>query len=158
MPYSFGAQLEQGESGESFLDRFFSRWFRIEPATHDEQRSGIDRYFYDRKHPRLLLIEYKTDTLAAQTGNAFIETVSVDTADRAGWVFTSKADLLLYFVPGKHVIYILRLEAIRLRLPYWSLVYDLREVPNKGYHTHGLLVPLDELARCAERVVNCSLP
>jgi hypothetical protein len=152
-PYNFADQLSHGERGETFLDRYFSRWFRIQPSTPEEQRLGIDRHFHHLKSHDEFTVEYKTDSTAARTGNAFIETVSVDSDQKAGWAFTSQADRLLYYVPGKRVVYILKMTAIRARLPFWLATYALREVPNNGYHTHGLLVPLAELERCAERVM-----
>lgn len=155
-PYNFDDQLAHGEQGEAFLDRFFSRWFRIKPAALEEQRHGIDRHFHHLKSHEDFTVEYKTDSMAARTGNAFIETISVDTEQKAGWAFTSQADMLLYYVPGKATVYILKMTAIRARLPIWMTTYDLREVPNHGYHTHGLLVPLEELEQVAERVLNCS--
>lgn len=155
IPYNFDDQLSHGERGEVFLDRYFSRWFRIEPATEEQQRQGFDRIFHHRKSRSAYTVEYKTDTAAARTGNAFIETVSVDAAEKAGWAFTSQADMLLYYVPGKNIVYILKMAAIRARLPFWLQTCEVREVPNNGYHTHGLLVPLEELERCAERVLTC---
>lgn len=148
--------MAQGEQGEAFLDRHFSRWFRIIRATSDEQRQGIDRWFHALRRPHSFAVEYKTDWTAAQTGNAFIETISVDTRERDGWAYTSAADLLLYYVPGRARIYVLTLTALRFRLPFWQQQYPVREIPNSGYHTHGLLVPLDELARCAFRVLSCA--
>ena len=155
-PYRFDQQALQGERGEAFLDRHFSRWFRIEPATLEEQRQGIDRHFHHLKSGQDFTVEYKTDSLASRTGNAFIETVSVDSGQKAGWAFTSQADRLLYYVPGKQIIYILKMATIRARLPFWLQTCEVREVPNNGYHTHGLLVPLEELERCAERVLACN--
>lgn len=140
------------------LDRYFARWYRILAATPDEQREGIDRWFYALRRPRSFAIEYKTDWTASRTGNAFIETVSVDTRDRAGWAYTSAADLLLYYLPGRASIYVLALTALRYRLPFWTQQYPIREIPNDGYHTHGLLVPLDELARSAQRVLSVQRP
>ena len=151
--YRFDEQLEQGEQGEAFLDRYFARWFHISHATPGEQRQGIDRWFYALRRPRSFAVEYKTDWTAGRTGNAFIETVSVDTRDRAGWAYTSAADRLLYYLPGRAAIYVLTLTALRYRLPFWTQQYPLREIPNDGYHTHGLLVPLAELERCAHRVL-----
>lgn len=152
--YRFDQQLEQGEQGEAFLDRYFARWFRILPATPDEQREWIDRWFYALRRPRSFAVEYKTDWTASRTGNAFIETVSVDTCDRAGWAYTSEADVLLYYLPGSATIYVLTLTALRYRLPFWAQLYPLREIPNDGYHTHGLLVPLTELEQSALRVLS----
>lgn len=48
----------------------------------------------------------------------------------------------------------LTLTALRYRLPFWTQQYPIREIPNDGYHTHGLLVPLDELGRSAQRVLS----
>jgi len=100
-------------------------------------------------------VEYKTDHTAARTGNAFIETISVDSEQKAGWAFTSQADVVLYYVPGRDQVYVLRTTAVRSRLPFWLQACEVRQVPNDGYHTHGLLVPLDELAGCADRVLHC---
>lgn len=152
-PYNFADQLSHGKRGETFLDRFFAHWFRIEPAAPEEQRHGIDRHFHHLKSHDDFTVEYKTDSAAARTGNAFIETISVDTEHKAGWAFTSQADVLLYYVPGKDTVYILKMAAIRARLPLWRQTCEVREVPNGGYHTHGLLVPLQELERCADRVM-----
>jgi hypothetical protein len=116
-PYNFDDQLSRGELGEALLDRFFAQWFRIKPATPEEQRQGIDRHFHHLKSHQEFTVEYKTDSLASRTGNAFIETVSVDTEQKAGWAFTSQADMLLYYVPGKRVVYVLKMAAIRTRLP-----------------------------------------
>jgi hypothetical protein len=152
-PYDFNEQLAEGDRGEASLDRHFSRWFRIEPATPEEQRQRVDRHYRHRTSGQNFKVEYKTGSTASRTGNAFIETVSVDTEQRAGWAFTSQADMLLYYVPGKRVVYVLKMAAIRARLPFWLQKHEVREVPNNGYHTHGLLVPLEELERCAERVL-----
>jgi hypothetical protein len=154
-PYNFDDQLAHGERGEALLDRFFSRWFGIEPATPEEQRRGIDRHFHHLTSHNAFTVEYKTDHTATRTGNAFIETVSVDTAQKAGWAFTSQADRLLYYVPGNGVVYVLKMATVRAQLPVWQRAYEVREVPNNGYHTHGLLVPLEELEQIAERVLAC---
>ena len=99
-------------------------------------------------------VEYKTDYKAAETGNAFVETVSVDTAGKAGWAYSSEADYLIYFIPGDGLIYIIALEVLRRELPRWVREYPLRTAQNEGYATHGLLVPLDEFERSAEVVIS----
>jgi len=148
--YQFQPQLAQGEAGERKLDEYFGKWFTITLATRDEQRAGIDRIF-TRGHNRYQ-VEYKSDARAAQTGNAFVETIGVDTANKAGWAYTSQADWLLYYVPGPEIVYIIRFRALRNALPRWVATYPTRRIPNQGYHTHGLLVPLDEFERVAKRV------
>lgn len=153
-PYSFNEQLCHGEHGEEFLDHYFSRWFHIEQASLEEQRLGIDRFFTSRNQKHRLAVEYKTDETASRTGNAFIEIISVDIAGKAGWAYTSQADYLLYYVPQRAFIYMLKMTDIRDRLSLWHRQYPLRRIPNNGYNSHGLLVPLRDLERYAEAIFN----
>ena len=163
MTYSFDTQKARGDAGEQFLDRWFAAArtcgagtgeYDVQPATREEQRRGIDRIFTHRRTGKRLTVEYKTDYKAAQTGNAFVETVSVDTTGKAGWAHSSEANYLIYFIPGDGLIYILALEVLRRELPRWVREYPLRVAQNEGYATHGILVPLDEFERCAEVVIN----
>lgn len=98
MVHEFHASLKRGELGEAELGRCFAQWFVIEPASKDEQQRGIDRHFTERATGKRLRVEYKTDYMAHRTGNAFIETVSVDAASKPGWAYRSEADVLIYFV------------------------------------------------------------
>jgi len=100
MTYTFDTQKARGDAGESFLDQVFAADYEVRPATRAEQRRGIDRIFTHRQTGRRLTVEYKTDYKAAHTGNAFVETVSVDTAGKAGWAYSSAADYLIYYVPA----------------------------------------------------------
>lgn len=148
--YDFSAQLAQGETGERKLDAYFSRWFSIRPAKRAEQRRGIDRFF--SRQGATYPVEYKTDARADETGNAFVETVSVDTVGKQGWAYTSEAEFLLYYVPGAEAVYIIPFTNLRQHLAQWVQSYPLRKIPNKGYCTHGILVPLTEFERIAQRV------
>ena len=154
MTYTFDAQKARGDAGESFLDQVFAADYEIRPATRAEQRQGIDRIFTRRKTGQRLAVEYKTDYKAAHTGNAFVETVSVDTAGKAGWAYSSAADYLIYYSPDDGLIYVLALEVLRRELLRWVREYPHRAAPNEGYATHGVLVPLDEFERYAEAVIN----
>lgn len=148
--YDFTTQLTQGAEGERILDNYFANWFTIRHATRLEQRNGIDRIF--TREGATYKVEYKTDTRASQTGNAFVETVSVDTAGKRGWAYTSEAEYLLYYVPGPETVYIIPFAQLRRHLTQWEQQYPTRKIPNRGYQTHGLLVPLDEFERIAQRV------
>jgi hypothetical protein len=154
MTYTFDIQKARGDAGEQFLDRWFATEYDVRPATHEEQRRGIDRVFTHRQTSKRLSVEYKTDYKATQTGNAFVETVSVDAAGKAGWAHSSEADYLIYYLPGDGLIYVLTLELVRRELPRWARQYPLRAAQNEGYATHGILVPLDEFDRVAEVVIN----
>jgi hypothetical protein len=156
VPYHFTDQLDKGKQAESQLDAHFSEWCDIVPATADEQRRGIDRWFTNRITGRIASVEYKTDWRAARSGNAFIETVSVDTSHKAGWVYTCAADWLLYFCPGRNgeQAYWVSLLVLRAALAQWVNQYPARTIPNDGYNTVGVLVPLAEMERIADQVVN----
>lgn len=148
MVYDFNHQLGEGEQGEAFLDAFLqSRGHSIRSATRDEQRQGIDRVI-TTPHGEVWKVEYKTDFKAVQTGNAFIETVSVDSADKFGWALTAQADYLIYYLPGQ-TIYVLPFKNLHWALPGWIRDYPQRKARNNGYDTHGVLVPLPVLAALA---------
>lgn len=155
MSYDFTTKLQEGESAEAFLDRFFARQFLISPATRAEQRLGVDRWFQCRRTGTRFRVEYKADRTASRTGRAFIETISVDRvgAEKKGWAHTSTADKLIYWLPEDSLAYVIELSALRAKLPSWTKRFPTRLVPNKGYNTHGVIVPLAELEACAEAVI-----
>jgi hypothetical protein len=84
MTCSFDVQKARGAVSEKFLDSEPAVEFEVRPATPQEQRRGIDRIFTHRQTGQRLAVEYKTDYKAARTGNAFIGSISVDTAGKAG--------------------------------------------------------------------------
>ena len=151
--YEMREKLLQGEIGELFLDDYFRRWYRIMPATPYQQRLGIDRLFFRRDNGIEYAIEYKCDATSARTGNAFIETVSVDNQDKPGWAIYCQADFIIYFVDGCGPAYVIRPEQIREKLPAWQSQYPSRAIPNKGYKTIGLLVPLTQLKPISQIVL-----
>lgn len=152
--YQFATQKTVGIAGEETLDKFFGQWrgLSIRPATDEEQRRGIDRFWTLVASGQQFAVEYKTDHTAGRTGNAFIETVSVDRANKPGWAVASEAYYLIYFIPEPQTIYCLRMEDVRKRLPTWRMIYPERSILNRGYNTIGILVPLDELERIALHV------
>lgn len=153
--YSFQQQLAKGQTYEQQLDAAFADRFFIRPATRAEQRCGIDRIYRPRKSPdQVLTVEYKADQTAGRTGNAFVETVSVSTTGKPGWAISSQADWLFYLVLGAaEALYILQMAKLRAKLPAWRSRYQERHIPNEGYFTVGLLVPLDEFEKIAYAVV-----
>jgi len=152
--FNFKKQLSKGQDKEKYLDAFFSPRFDITEASANEQRRGIDRHFKNKETGARFSVEYKTDWRAAETHNAFIETVSVDTQNKAGWAYTCSADKLLYYIPRDELVYVISLRKLRERLPKWEKQYRALPVKNDGYNTIGLLVPLRELEAIAESVIN----
>lgn len=156
--YDMQEQLSKGEAAELLLDNHFAARFLIQPATRAQQRQGIDRIFTLRTTQKSYPIEYKTDWTAGRTGNAFIETISVDTMNVLGWVYTSQAEWLLYYVPTKKIIYIIRFASMRDRLDAWIDRYGPEKaIPNDGYFTRGIVVPLMEFEHCASKVETCQV-
>ena len=80
----------------------------------------------------------------------------MDTETKLGWVCTSRVKWILYFVPGRDELYVVRLAVLRTELPRFIETLPHRQVPNDGYHTHGLLLPLRQLDDLATGVVNVS--
>jgi hypothetical protein len=151
--YDFDHQMRQGDQAAEFLDKFFQgKGYSIRPATRDEQRDGIDRAFTSPKDGKTWLVEYKADSAAARTGNAFIETISVDAAGKMGWALTAQADILVYYVPPTGVIYLVQFKVLQWELPRWIRDYPPRSAQNNGYATHGIIIPLAELEKSAMRV------
>jgi hypothetical protein len=131
---------------EDWLDRYFEdQGWRIERTTAHEERT---LHLGDRRFHRdgaCYLVEYKSGLQTAQTGNVFLETISVDTAGIPGWVYTCQADYLLYAAILNHIILVF--EPSRLRTEIENLKHMFREVQtgrgqNRGYNTHGVIVPL----------------
>lgn len=150
MAYEFDAQLVAGKRGEARLDAWLAPRGQLRVATLAEERRGIDRYLTDHEG-REWALEYKTDYRAQDTHNAFLETVSVDSERKPGWVYSCQADYIAYYVPGEELIYWLRPARVRQlvgHLSHWRPT----PVANERYRTWGFVVPLRCLERIADRV------
>src|SRR5688572_15613823 len=110
-------QFYQGKAVEAFLDEFFTaRGWRIEQTTPHEERVLClgDRHFYsDQQH---LHVEYKSGIQTYFTGNVFLETISVDSANKPGWVYTCLADYLMYATLLNGCILVYRPDALRAQM------------------------------------------
>ena len=151
--HQFSDRLKRGEAVERDLDAHFEETYSIRKATMKEQRAGIDRVFTDRVTPdadeNTFNVEYKADWRATETGNVFVETVSVDTQKVDGWAYTSQADWLVYAFPQERRYVLVRLAELREKLPEWLRTFPRGKARNATYHTHGVLVPLAEFASLA---------
>lgn len=157
MTYEMKRQLARGEEAELRLDRHFADRFEICTVTRKQQRQGIDRIFVQHKSQRRYLIEYKTDWTAGRTGNVFIETVSVDTKSIPGWAYSSQSDWLIYYIPKQQRAFILSFVTLRSLLPAWIQKYKAAPpIPNRGYNTLGILVPLSVFEFTCQKVERVS--
>jgi hypothetical protein len=159
--YDFRQQLAVGEEGEARLDALFAQWFEISPASMDEQRSGIDRWFVRRETSadgiagERFAVEYKTDERASRTGNAFVEMFHIfdDDRQKQGWAYTSTSRWLVYYLPQRAVAHVLSFADMREALRVWKRAYHMAHVRNVSWDTWGLLVPLTEVERIARNVI-----
>lgn len=150
----FSECLDLGQQGEQVLDSYFSKYYVIRPAFKGQQKKGIDRIFIHKKTEKEFFVEYKTDTLAGRTGNAFLELAKHLEPYRQGWVYTCQADFLVYYLPDRRTVYIVQPEWLRRSVDTWLAKYPLRTVNSRGryqnYQTQGVLVPLAELAEIGQ--------
>lgn len=139
-------QFKRGMSVEAWLDKFFAgRGYAIRRTTaHQERRLHLgDRIFTKGGHSHF--VEYKSGIQTYYTGNVFLETISVDRDNVPGWVYSSRADHVIYaaLLNGRILIF----HPARLRGVIEVLKRQFREVKtsygqNRGYNTYGVIVPL----------------
>lgn len=151
-------QFKNGKDVERFLDEFFSGRFEItQTSAHQERTLYLgDRIYKHRKTGRKYFVEYKSGIQTFYTGNVFLETVSVDSKGKPGWLYTCKAHYLLYatLLNGFILLFIPKL----LREQVGQLKKRYPEKPtskgqNKGYNTHGLVVPLGDATKLASKII-----
>lgn len=146
-PYSFEERLARGQRGEELLDAYFEHRFEIRPATETQQRSGIDRVFTDRITRSTSTVEYKTDRRSHRTLNVFIELISSGVDRRPGWIITAQAQWLVYFLFFDQRVLLTPFARLRTHVTTWQEMYPLRWVPNSGYNTGGLIIPVSVFAK-----------
>lgn len=139
-------QFKNGKDVEAWLDKYFKlRGWSITQTTPYQERVLClgDRHF--RKNGRAYRVEYKSGIQTFYSGNIFLETVSVDATNRPGWVYSCKADYILYAALLNKKILVFLPDKLRGQME--MLKARFREVATKhhqndGYNTHGVIVPL----------------
>lgn len=159
--HQFSGSLQRGELGEVQLNAFFGKYWRVYPATREQQKQGIDCSFYDANTGAFsFTVEYKFDRWAGKTGNAFIELGSFGAIAKIGWSYTCGADYLFYCVADDLLVYAIRPTTLRRAIPAWLQQYGRHPksiANNKGgvfYNTIGILIPLRELEAIAEQIIS----
>ena len=157
--YDFDASLAVGKKAEAHIDKYFSDEFVVRPVSMEFERRGIDRTWIHKDGRWCWSVEYKTDWRAGKSGNAFMELWSVEGKTR-GWVYTTHAQVIVYYVPDTEVAYLCWGPSIKALVNKWlnTTTYKQVKVPNgklvdgeiKGeYNSVGLLVPLNEFAKAS---------
>lgn len=151
-------QYSNGMMVEDFLDRFFRhRGWHIERVTpHEERKLHLgDRKF--SKNNETYFVEYKSGIQTYYTGNIFLETISVDSNDTPGWVYTCQANYIFYATLLNHKILVFLPDKLRAEIEELKTKFRVVKTSkgqNEGYNTHGVLVPLDYAeTNLAEKVI-----
>lgn len=145
--FTESAQFKSGSEVEAFLDYFFlmKDWEITRTTPHEERVLCLgDRHYC--KEGRHFHIEYKSGMQTFSTGNIFLETISVDSENKPGWVYTSRADYIYYgaLLNRKILVFfphVLRreIEALKAKFP----VKPTGKGQNSTYKTWGVIVPLN---------------
>lgn len=152
-------QLKKGKKREYELDEYFSPDWVIHQLSRSHERKGLgDRIYINRDDPlTIYLVEYKADEEAAKTGNIFVETVSVDTAHKLGWVITCQADFIFIYIPANKTVFVVSPDDMRERLSAWQSKYPIRPSAaelNNGYRSYGILVPIAEIESASVKTIS----
>ena len=143
----FYTSNNQASIDNNKLDNFFSQWYTIVEMPRDIDKIGIDRIWIDKDTGIRYSVEYKSDRTAANTNNAFVETISVDRDNKPGWAYTCSAQFIAYYVPPLNKVWLMSTIAIKNQVDEWKKMYPIKSCPNKdksgnGYTTYGVTVPL----------------
>lgn len=160
-PLTDTPQWTSGRAVEAFLDAYYRQLGFVVTRTtpHEERRLHLgDRRF--TKDGQTYLVEYKSGIQTHYTGNLFLETISVDTTGTPGWVLTCRADFILYAALLDHLILVFRPARLRRSLADLQQRFPVTKTgrgQNKGYDTHGVLVPLHyAVTDLADKVIELS--
>jgi hypothetical protein len=141
--YNFEEQLELGKRGEEVLDTIFREDYFIQ--TGDSlQRLGIDRIFI-REDSMTYTVEYKTDFIAHRTGNAYVEIWTDRDNRKPGWLLKSKAQILIYYIPGSNRVVMLDMSVLKRKILKRRKLYKTVTCKNETFTGEGLLVPLTDI-------------
>lgn len=140
-------QFKRGMAVEAYLDKFFRlQGWKIKRTTAHQERVLClgDRIF--KKEGKSYFVEYKSGIQTHYTGNVFLETISVDTEDKPGWVYTCQADYLMYACLLDGIILVFKPDTLRNEIDELEKIFPTLKTSknqNEGYDTHGVIVPLD---------------
>jgi len=153
-PFSFKAQKDLGKRGENVVFEFL----RKQPETLEVldtseetkfQAYGIDGVWtFESKTTELLeaiFFDIKTDFNIHRTGKVFLEIESSVEGGKKGNLLTTKAQYFFYYDPWKGRLYQLPIYAVRRWYRLVGISMKHYPIPNEGYTTTGIFVPLSEL-------------
>lgn len=151
-------QYKSGDSVAGYLDRFFKSqgWTVTRTTPHEERKLCLGDRKLTKTGKKQTNLEYKSGIQTHYTGNVFLETISVDSAGKPGWVYTCKADYIVYACLLDGCILVFRPDDLRDSMDELTRRYPCRATSknqNKGYNTHGLLIPLKDAKSLAYKII-----
>lgn len=154
--FDFDEQLQIGGRLERRIARSVSNEECVLPVPRRLQHRPfhMDQIWISREWPhRVRTVEITGDWRAAETGNALIEVHSVDVEGRPGKYWETWANLAVHALPSEGYGYVVKVDAIQSHMTAWSHDYREVKIPNDGYHTVGLPVPLSEIESISLRTI-----
>ncbi len=117
--------LERGQVAESAIQDYLSELFRKKKAqlevkdetmNREKWKEGIDFKVIDTVNDREVNIEVKTSFY--DSDKIFLETESVfDGYKKDGWLYSSKADLIYYFIEKRDLMLVINFKELRENMP-----------------------------------------
>lgn len=149
--YHFSSQNKIGQDGENKIRAYFAaigiETFSVPLSVN---KKGVD--FYTVEFGEKVYYEVKTDSMAAKTGNCFLEVISNTSTAKLGFLFTCKSDFILYYVPEFGKFLKIPPPELRYYITFNADKFKIKSCANPGYFSEGLLVPYAELAGIFEEV------
>ena len=144
----FQTDLRRGRRfGQMVYAAYRSQGLRVAPSDgHTDWVFGIDATLY-RDGEQHATIQVKGDERAADTGNLFLETVSVEHAGLEGGSFDTQAEWIIYVLPHLTVGWVFWTDQLQAAVREWQKHYPERQVQNDGWVTLGIAVPLHVVDR-----------
>ena len=110
--------------------------------TREEQRKGMDKKLYFENGATITFEEKKR---RVDYGDILLEIWSVWEERKLGWLYTSHADYISYFIPSSQKLYILPLLLLRKawarNQKQWTDQYRELRAKNEGYTTLSRAIP-----------------
>lgn len=155
----FKKQFDAGKSNEDKIANYFTNdgWTVTQLSQYDERKLKLgDKHF--AKGSCSFNVEIKQDGKAAYTGNLFLEIVSVNVANVAGWMETTNSAYVITSIPPLNKILIFRTDVLRDNIDDLKSKFKVlptRKELNKGYRSLGIIVPLEYAEKhLALKVIN----
>ena len=163
--HKFDEELEYSLDAEEskYLDSVYKQTFPelkdIEfMETREEQRKGIDKKLYFENGATITFEEKKR---RVAYGDILLEIWSVWEKRIEGWLYTSQADYISYFIPSSQKLYILPLLLIRKawtrNQEQWTDQYRELRAKNEGYTTLSRAIPTRVLLPAIQREMDISI-